>query len=77
MNSSWLPTLLLQQTMQAFRVKFTPTTANITGLPESRCVSLIIDEMKIKEGLVYNKHTGDIIGLTDPEDVNNQLVQEC
>ena len=31
--------------------------ANITTLPKSRrYVSLIIDEMKIKEGLVYNKH---------------------
>ena len=55
--------------------------ANITALPESRrYVSLIIDEMKIKEGLVYNKHTGNIIGFTDLGDVNNQLVlleQEC
>jgi hypothetical protein len=29
-----------------------------------RCVALILDEMKIKEGLVYNKHTGEIIGFS-------------
>ncbi len=31
------------------------------SLPSSRkCIALLIDEMKIKEGLVYNKHTGKI-----------------
>lgn len=38
--------------------------ANLASLSESRrYVSLILDEMKIKEGLVYNKHSGSIIGL--------------
>ncbi len=27
-----------------------------------RFVSLMLDEMKIKEGLVYNKHSGEMIG---------------
>jgi len=40
-----------------------------------RYVSLIIDEMKIKEGLVYNKHSGKVIGFTDLGDINNELIQ--
>ena len=31
--------------------------------------------MKIKEGLVYNKHTGNTIGFTDLGDVNNKSIQ--
>ena len=52
--------------------------ANITALPESRrYVSLIIDEMKIKEGLVCNKHTGNnTIEFTDLGEVNNQLIEQ-
>ena len=38
--------------------------ANVGPLPESRrYVSLLIDEMKIKEDLIYDKHSGHIIGL--------------
>ena len=28
---------------------------------DSRCVALVLDEMKIKEDLVYNKHTSHIM----------------
>lgn len=31
--------------------------------------------MKIKEGLVYNKYSGSIIGFTDLGDVNNELMR--
>ena len=31
--------------------------------------------MKIKEGLVYNKHSGSIIGFTDLGDINNELMR--
>ena len=31
--------------------------------------------MKIKEGLVYNKHSGEIIGYTDLGDINDELLQ--
>ena len=49
---------------------------NLMKLSESkRYVSLIIDEMKIKEGLVYNKHSGKVIGFTDLGDINNELIQ--
>ena len=50
--------------------------ANLISLPESRkYVSVILDEMKIKEGLVYNKHSGNIIGFTDLGDVNNEVMR--
>ena len=38
-------------------------------------VSLIGDEMYIKEGLVYNKHNGELIGYRDLGDINNHLLQ--
>ncbi len=45
-------------------------------LPENkRYVCLILDEMKIKEGLVYNKYSGEMIGFTDIGDINNELLQ--
>ena len=38
--------------------------AGIDSLPESRrYVALLIDEMKIKEDLVYDKRSGQIIGF--------------
>ena len=50
--------------------------AKIESLPENRrFVSLIIDEMKVKEGLVYNKHSGEMIGFTDLGDINNELLK--
>ena len=49
---------------------------NLLQLSESKkYVSLIIDEMKIKEGLVYNKQSGNVIGFTDLGDINNHLTQ--
>jgi len=46
------------------------------SLPDSRkFVSLLIDEMKIKEGLVYNKHSGEIVGFTSLGDINNDLLR--
>ena len=35
---------------------------------------LLMDEMYVKESLVYDKHTGKIIGFTDLGDVNNCLI---
>ena len=50
--------------------------AKLASLPESRrYVSLILDEMKIKQGLIYNKYSGSIIGFTDLGDVNNELAR--
>ena len=50
------------------------TEASIEKLSlERRYVSLIIDEMKIKESLVYNKYNGEIIGFTHLGDINDEL----
>ena len=35
--------------------------------------ALIMDEMKIKRGLVYRKHTGDLVGFCDLSTVNQDL----
>ena len=39
-----------------------------------RLVLLLIDEMYIKESLVYNKHTGKMVGFVDLGTVNNHLL---
>ena len=38
-----------------------------------RHVIISFDEMRIKEELVYNKHTSEVIGFINLGDVNNQL----
>jgi len=44
----------------------------ILSLPDTRkFVALLVDEMKVKEGLVYNKHTGEIIGFTFLGNIND------
>ena len=60
----------------------TGTDEELLKLLESRgyeewqkMVVLLIDEMYIKEDMVYNKHTGRIIGFTDLGDVNNHLLR--
>lgn len=42
-------------------------------LDERKYVGLLVDEMKVKEGLVYNKTTGEIVGFTSLGDINEQL----
>ena len=50
--------------------------ADISSLSEyQRCVAVIMDEMHIREGLVYNKHSGALIGFTDLGNVNNLLLE--
>lgn len=39
-----------------------------------KCVILLLDEMHIKENLVYEKHSGSLIGFTNLGDVNNHLL---
>ena len=55
--------------------------AGIDSLPESkRYVALLIDEMKIKEDLVYDKRSGKIIGFTslgDIGDILSEMEQQC
>ena len=51
-------------------------TSNIKELPEyKKYIVLLIDEMKIKESLVYDKIGMKVIGFVDLGSFNNQLVQ--
>ena len=46
------------------------------ALPSYRkFVGIVIDEMKVKEGIVYNKYNGEVIGFTNIGDVNNDLLR--
>lgn len=48
--------------------------ADMSNLQEyQKAVAVIMDEMHIREGLVYNKHSGALVGFTDLGDVNNLL----
>lgn len=46
--------------------------ANIT-LEHEKYVALVFDEVKVKEDLVYNKHSGELIGFIDITDINQHL----
>ena len=35
--------------------------------------AVLFDEMKIKSGLVFNRHTGKIVGFTSIGDINEEL----
>ena len=52
--------------------------ANISK-DKDRFVILIWDEMKIKENLVFDKHTCELLGFIDVGDINNELnkVEQC
>ena len=46
----------------------------ISTCPErNKCVLLLLDEMHVREGLVYDKHCGELIGFTNLGDVNSRL----
>ena len=53
--------------------------ANFTSCPEwHKLVILLHDEMHIREDLVYEKHTGKMIGFTNLGNINNHfLAFEC
>ena len=40
-----------------------------------KCVVLVMDEMHIREDLVYNKHSGELIGLMNLGDINSHLLR--
>ena len=50
--------------------------AKVTELQEPRkfCV-IVVDEMKIKENLIYDKFSGEIIGFTQLGEINNELLK--
>ena len=50
--------------------------ADISSLAEyQKCVAVIMDEIHIREGLVYDKHSGGLLGFTDLGNMNNLLVE--
>jgi hypothetical protein len=55
-----------QQLMQAVNVESCPQWHKL--------VILLLDEMYIKEDLVYDKHSGKMIGFVDVGDINNHLL---
>lgn len=40
-----------------------------------KCVILIFDEMKIREGLVYDKNSDELIGFRNQGDITNHLIE--
>ena len=47
----------------------------INSLPEfQKFVCLLFDEVRVKEQLVYDKYTSQIIGFVDLGEVNNELL---
>jgi hypothetical protein len=40
-------------------------------------VGLLHDEIKIKADLVYNKHSGELIGFMNLDDVGNAVICGC
>ena len=50
--------------------------AKVNDLQESRkFCSIVIDEMKIKENLIYDKFSGEIVGFTQLGEINNELLK--
>lgn len=48
--------------------------AEVNTCPErNKCVILLLDEMYIREDLVYDKHSGELIGFTNLGDINQHL----
>ena len=41
----------------------------------AKCVCLVMDEMYVKEDLVYNKHSGELVGFANLGETNEQLLQ--
>ena len=52
------------------------SASKVEVCPErEKCTILLIDEMHIREDLVYDKHSGELIGFTNLADVSNGLTQ--
>lgn len=51
-------------------------TAKIDELEDyQKCVLVLMDEMHVKDGLVYDKHSGHVIGFADLGDLNNHMME--
>ena len=50
----------------------------IDTIPDCQKLStFVFDEVKIKEDLVYDKHSGEVVGFVNVGDVNNQLKESA
>ena len=58
---------VLKQLQKESKVKELPNIKKFCGL--------IIDEMKIREGLVYDKYTGEVSGFCNIGEINNELLE--
>ena len=47
----------------------------MTNNPLNHYVTLVMDEVHIKEDLVYDKHQGHLIGFVDLGNANNKLLE--
>ena len=51
-------------------------TAEVGSCPErEKCTLLLLDEMHIREDLVFDKHTGTMIGFANLGEINDHLIQ--
>ncbi len=49
--------------------------AKVNSCPErEKCVILLLDEMHIRQDLMYDKHSGEMIGFCSLGEVNDQLL---
>ena len=49
--------------------------AHLSVCPDyEKLVFLLLDEMYIREGVVYSKHTGTMIGFVNLGDINNHML---
>ena len=49
--------------------------SKVNELPEhQRFCGIVLDEMKVKESLVYDKFTGKVVGFTDLGNINDELL---
>eukprot|EP00731_Ephydatia_muelleri_P009301 Em0004g1639a len=52
------------------------SASKVDTCPErEKCTILLIDEMHIREDLVYDKHSGELIGFTNMANISNSLAQ--
>lgn len=52
------------------------TVAGVPSLKEfQKCVAVVIDEMHTHEDLIYDKHSGKLIGFVNLGDINNHLLK--
>ena len=49
--------------------------SKVNELPEHRrFCGIVLDKMKVKESLVYDKFTGEVVGFTDLGNINDELL---